>query len=482
MKNTFNYLKNHKRLALVVFGILIIFAFFFLRNGKNKVESYTVKEVNIEQSVALSGKIETTDKADLGFASSGRLAKIFVKNNQSVNAGATLAQLEIGDLLADLQIKQANSETSDVDLESAKDELEKVTKQENTKVANAYRSLLSEGLVLTLQDGGSDLDAPIVTGIYDGTEGQYKIIISSDNLALSDSQSLSDSRLQTFNLEKTLKIINETSPTPLGTKGLYISFPNNDLDSYHDTVWYLDIPNKSSSFYLANLNEYNAAKDTRDLAIKNAQAEYNKLLTKSRDGSSVAQAEINKIQAEIRKNTIYAPFDGRVTNIEKEIGENAALGEAVVTVLGEDKLKVVLQVSELDVSKLTPGSPIKISLDAIPGEEFAGILTTVNSKETKIDGVPVYKAFVELQSDTRIKNGMNAKGTIVIAKKENVVAVPLYFIKKIGNSNFVSVLEENGDTVEKEVTLGLTGTDSMVEVVSGLAVGDKILANDNGKK
>lgn len=475
MKNIYAYLKKYKKYVFIALGILIILFFVFFRNGKNKVETYTVARSTIEQSVMLSGKIQTTDKADLGFAASGRVAKIFVKNNQSVKAGAILAQLEIGDLWADLQIKQANLHTSDVDLELVENQLEKITQQENTKVANAYRTLLSEGLVLIPDNSDLGLDIPTVSGIYDGPEGQYKINIDRKNITLPDFE------LRTSDLEKTQRIISETSPTPLGTKGLYLSFPVDDFAPYKDTTWYLNIPNKTSSLYLSNLNEYNEAKDARDLAIKNAEAEYEKLLGTGSDGSSIAQAEINKIQAEIRKNTIYSPFSGKVTNIEKEIGENASTGENVVTVLGENKLEVVLQVSELDVSRLTIGSPIEISLDAISKEKFYGILKTVNSKETKIDGVPVYEAFVELEFDPRIKNGMNAKGNIILAKKENVLVVPSYAIRKSGNSNFINVLENDGDIREREITLGITGTDSMVEVLYGLSEEEKVVINANAK-
>ncbi|MCE9548869.1 hypothetical protein K8Q98_00490, partial [Candidatus Nomurabacteria bacterium] len=137
----------------------------------------------------------------------------------------------------------------------------------------------------------------------------------------------------------------------------------------------------------------------------------------------------------------------------------------------------VLQVSELDVSKLVPNLPIEISIDAIPNEVFNGILKTVNSRETEIDGVPVYEAFVELASDERIKTGMSASGVVILAKKENVLAVPSYLVKKDSGKNFVEVVLPDGSTEEKEVVLGLQGTDSMVEVISGLELGEKVLSN-----
>ncbi len=459
---------KYKKFLLIGLGILIILVFFVFGGGKKEVESFTAINSSVEQSVMLSGKVTTSDKADLGFAASGRIAAIFVKNNQIVKKGATLAQLEIGDLLADLRIKEAGSRTSSIDLVAAKAEVEKVTKQENTKVESAYRTLLTSDLEVIANSTSYTVDAPEVGGLYAGIPGQYKISIEKESVNSADME------MRTFNLENTTRTINELGSTPLGTKGLYLSFPD-EAELYNKTVWYIDIPNKSSSSYLSNLNAYNEAKDARDLAIKNAESDYQKLLTENDGGNSIALAEIQKIRAEIRKNTIYAPFSGKVTNIEKEVGENASVGERVISILGESKLEVVLQVSELDVSKLVPDSPITITLDAIPGETFSGTLRTINSRETEIDGVPVYEAFVELAADARIKTGMNAKGLIILARKDNVLVIPSYAVTKEEGKNFVEIILENGDTEKREVMLGLEGTDNMVEIMAGLVAGERVL-------
>lgn len=464
--------KKYTKSVVLVAVLLLGGAYFVFGRAGTKTELYTVKRSDVTQSVVLSGKVQTSDRADLGFASSGRLANIFVKNNQTVKSGAVLAQLEIDELRADLKIKEANLRASDVDLQSAKDELIQVIKQEDTKVESAYRKLLSSDLELTPEENNYTVSAPVISGLYDSTsEGQYKIQIDKKNVTFEDF------RVQTFGLERSEKTINEKASTPLGTKGLYISFANSNLDAYFNTTWYLDIPNKSGASYLANFNAYNEAKRGRDVAIQNAQAKYKKLLTEGESGSAtIAQAEVQKINAEIRKNTIYAPFDGRVTNIEKEVGENASLGEQVISILGESKLEVVLQVSELDVSRIPADSPIKLTLDAFPGETFNGVLKTINSKDTTIDGVPVYEAFVELASDPRIKTGMSANGIIILANKENVLVVPSYLITKKGEVSTVEVILADDKIESRTVTTGIIGSDSMVEIISGLNEGDRLVA------
>lgn len=453
----------------LVFVLLGIFS----GNGTNGREEYKVAETNIVQSVVLSGKVETSSQADLGFAASGRVGEIYVKNNERVVQDQILAQLEIADLMAELKIKQANLKTSNIDLEATQDELEKVVMREDIKMENAYRNLLSEDLTLIPDSDVYSMTPPSISGIYNGKEGRYKILIDKPNITFPDF------RIRTFGLESTTGFISSESPTMLGTKGLYITFPSSDLSGFQDTIWYLDIPNRFGSSYLANYNAYNEAIKNREIAIQETETKYKKLLAEEDSGGlSIAQAEIQKINAEIRKNTIYAPFTGKVTNIEKEVGENASVGERVISILGEEKLEVVLQVSELDVSRLAPDQHIKMELDALPGEIFYGTLETINSRETEIDGVPVYEAFVEIPADSRIRAGMSATGTIVLAERLGVVALPVYFIEKTPEGDFVEVLSSQNEIVRREIQVGLVGSDNIAEIIAGLAAGETVISQD----
>jgi hypothetical protein len=245
MKTKLEWLKRHKKYFFFGVPAVLILLFIILGGGEKAVQTHEVKAENIEQSVKLSGSVRTTDNAELGFASSGRIARIYVKNNQAVRSGQVLAQLEIGDLVADLKIKQLNAKTSGVSLEDAKEEVEQVTKEENTKVESTYREMLSEDLELIANSNTYTVETPTVTGLYAGSEGQYKLNIQ---------RSGPETKLFTYGLERSEIVINEEGPTKLGSKGLYISFPD-EIQEYEGTIWYLDIPNKTSSAYPANFNE-----------------------------------------------------------------------------------------------------------------------------------------------------------------------------------------------------------------------------------
>src|SRR3989344_114611 len=138
---------------------LVLGAIFIFNNGNGVESTLIVNRTDFINQVAISGKVETSNAADLGFAAGGRVGRIFVTENDMVQEGQILAQLEIGDLLADLKIKEINS------------------KQENIEVESAYRKLLTEGLELVASSDSYAVDAPEVSGIYDGAEGTYKIRI-----------------------------------------------------------------------------------------------------------------------------------------------------------------------------------------------------------------------------------------------------------------------------------------------------------------
>ena len=421
----------------LVGAILIVLIIILLASGNKKpVQTATVVTGNVTETALLSGKAQTAFRADLGFGTSGRIQNIYVKNNQHVTKGQLLARLEIGDLLAQRAEAEGKSGSA--------------IANENTKILNAYRTMLSEDLIPTAEDSNYEATTPTISGIYTGEKGIYKIII--------DKETVNDEHpsIRTFGLEKTTNIkLNDTTSTALGTHGLFISFPD-DVDTYENTIWYLEIPNTKGSSYATNYNTWQAALSAKDRTLADTN-----------------DIQLQKIDADIRKNSIYAPFTGTVTNIEKQIGESVSASESMISMLGDGNLEIVLQVPELDVSKIIPGDKIKVTFDAIAGEVFDGVVSTINSRDTEINGVPVYEAFVDVAASTRIKSGMTAYGEVTVAHKEGVLTIPLYMLSKGSDGTYTAqVVTDKNKTEARKITIGIIGSDSTVEVLSGLVAGD----------
>ncbi len=435
--------------VVVVLVALVAIGIFVSGGNGNGLDTLVVTRGNFVSQVSVSGKVLQDSDASLGFASSGRVGKIFVQENDVVRAGQTLAQLEIGDLLAELKIKQSSYKTSDTDLES--------------DVINAYRTLLSEGLILVPDSEDYDMEYPDITGIYKGEEGQYKIIISRRDVTSSDFY------LSTFGLEKTKVLINSNSPTPIGTKGLYLNFDGLNLEDYDDTIWYLDIPNKASSEYVTNYNTYQKAKNRFDASLKGVSED---------SSSAIAKAEIEKINAEIRKNTIYAPFSGVITSVTKDAGETANTNEAIVSMIGTDIFQIEVFVPEVNVAQIALDQQARVTLDAYgPDVLFDAIIFAIDPGETVRDGVSTYKTKLKFSEfDDRIRSGMTANVNIITFEKPDALTVPSGVVFEKEGVKYVQIKNING-IEDREVTTGLVSASGQVEILSGISEGDEVLLN-----
>jgi len=69
---------------------------------------------------------------------------------------------------------------------------------------------------------------------------------------------------------------------------------------------------------------------------------------------------------------------------------------------------------------------------------------------------------------------MTADLVIKTALKENVLTVPEDAIQKKDDKTIVGVLEE-GKVKEKEVEVGLRGNNDLIEIISGLEEGEKVI-------
>jgi hypothetical protein len=69
---------------------------------------------------------------------------------------------------------------------------------------------------------------------------------------------------------------------------------------------------------------------------------------------------------------------------------------------------------------------------------------------------------------------MTVTAKIILESKQAQIAVPIQSLLRKGSSTFVQVLDEKKLPVDREVTIGSTGS-QLVEILSGLNVGDEVV-------
>lgn len=476
-------LKQVPKLAWIVLVLVIFIVIIAGGKSNTSAETATVERRDVVEQVVLSGRTESGSAVDLGFADSGRVASVPVREGQTVYRGQLLASLETSDLAADLRDAQADLTIAQAGLQNTENNLDAITDEENAMVASAYRTLLSEGLVAVPDSSLVTVTPPVLSGSYDGNEGIYKVIIERQSATSRDFD------VRTFDLERTVVTADKEQPTRLGTRGLYITFPDG-LDAYHDTIWYVTIPNKTSDAYLSNYNAYQEALRRRDRVLADAKADLSGTNTEASIAAArveQARARVDAILAQIAKRRIVAPFSGTVANIDLRVGETASASGGTsehasgIKLISETDYEIVLKAPEIDIAKLVVGQKASVVFDAYGTDApFIGTIVSINPAETIIDGVPVYETHVVFDApDERIRSGMTASATIVTHTAPGVLSIPASFIHTEKNESFVYlVLTE--DKIEKRViTTGLRGSDSSVEITSGLAEGDSLRSDAN---
>ncbi|MEI6479119.1 MAG: HlyD family efflux transporter periplasmic adaptor subunit, partial [bacterium] len=191
-----------------------------------------------------------------------------------------------------------------------------------------------------------------------------------------------------------------------------------------------------------------------------------------------ADAQVLAIQAQIENGIIRAPMDAQVTRQDAKIGEVATPSVPLVSIISQGNFQIDTYVSEADIAKIKVGNNASVVLDAYgDSEPFAASVVSVDPAETIVNGVGSYKVVLEftIQSDL-IKSGMTANIDIFTQNKTAVLSVPGARILKQNDKTFVLIDDGKGNSIQKEVVLGITGSNGDVEILSGLNEGDKVFA------
>lgn len=315
----------------IIIPIAVVIAVIIGAIAYRSVGKAPVVNVPADQTVASANVVaadSSNNSVDLAFPQAGRVASVSVKTGDRVTKGQILATLDSGSAAGAvtqakgaLELAQAQYASLDVTYANAK-------KQQDVLVANAYRMLLSGGLtaVPSVQD---DSHVPTITGTYScGSEGSYEI-------APYASGATSGYSFKYSGLESGGGAVTFSTPQPLGTCGLYVSFAPGFSGA---TKWTVSIPNAKSASYVANKNAYDLAMTTRDQVLsqyaanlgKNGSSSANTAKAAVDSAQGVYQAAVGNYQNYL----IVAPTSGTVSFVDADLkaGQSVTQNKAVISI------------------------------------------------------------------------------------------------------------------------------------------------------
>jgi RND family efflux transporter MFP subunit len=200
-----------------------------------------------------------------------------------------------------------------------------------------------------------------------------------------------------------------------------------------------------------------------------------------------ARYALREAEVAVENTRIIAPFDGTVLKKNADVGEivaplagAASSKAAVVTIADMSSLEVDADVSEANITRVTPEQNCEITLDAYPQHRYPGYVSNIVPTADRAKATVMVKIKFR-QYDQRVLPEMGAKitflaaGTALSASEiKPVLTIPAAAVATREGRQVVFQVKDS-EAVEVPVATGKT-IGSLIEITSGLKENDKVIA------
>ncbi|MBQ9476529.1 MAG: efflux RND transporter periplasmic adaptor subunit [Bacteroidales bacterium] len=222
---------------------------------------------------------------------------------------------------------------------------------------------------------------------------------------------------------------------------------------------------------LVSAEEY----DQVSQALQQAKEEY----AGAKDALEVIRDGVSSTNATGSSTLVRSTITGLILDIPVKVGNSVIQantmndGTTVATVADMSDLIFDGNVDETEVGSLSEGTPMKITIGALPDYHSEATLEYISPKAVENNGAKQFeiKAALQGSSSYTIRSGYSANAEIVLETVENVLSIPESALEFDGDRTFVMRKGDDGKYVRTEVTTGLSDGVN-IEIKSGLSEGD----------
>ena len=227
--------------------------------------------------------------------------------------------------------------------------------------------------------------------------------------------------------------------------------------------------------------------DQLKVRIDNMEREYNRAVQLLEIGGGTQQA-VDQLKTEldatkrqydnlVENTVLVSPINGVVTARNYDPGDMT--GGAILTIEQMRPVKVLVNVSENEFTKVRKGMKTTIKLDVYGDEEFTGTVTLVHP--TINPATRTFTVEIEINnSDERVRPGMFARVQMNFGKADHVVVPDRAVIKQTGSGDRYVYTFKDGVVTFNKVELGQR-IDNAYEVLSGVENGDDVVVSGHSR-
>ncbi|HVJ28637.1 MAG TPA: efflux RND transporter periplasmic adaptor subunit, partial [Vicinamibacterales bacterium] len=226
----------------------------------------------------------------------------------------------------------------------------------------------------------------------------------------------------------------------------------------------------SQSEFDQRSTQVEAARQQYQVAQNSARQSYRSL--------QAARARLALAAKTVADTSVKAPFSGIVAERLVSVGDYVTRGTRVATVVKIDPLRVELTIPEQAVSLVRVGQPVKLTVDAYPGEVFEARVRFV-SPSVRADQRAMTIEAIAPNSAGRLKPGLFTTASIQQPQSAPALLAPSTAVETVSGTSRVYLIKD-GKVEERIVTTGERVGDR-VEITSGVASGDVIATDPKGR-
>jgi HlyD family secretion protein len=196
------------------------------------------------------------------------------------------------------------------------------------------------------------------------------------------------------------------------------------------------------------------------------------------------QAEVQRLEEQFERHTMFAPFDGWVSAEHTEVGQWIMQGDAAAEIVELSQVDIEIAVVEDFVANLSTASEANIEIASLPKEKFAGRVAIINPQaDPRARTFPV-KVRVQnkiVEDQPLIKAGMFARVTLAVGSPTACVVVPKDAVVLGGATPivFVATMADGKSSVRPvSVQLGPT-RGAWIAAIGEIKPGDSVIVEGN---
>ena len=231
---------------------------------------------------------------------------------------------------------------------------------------------------------------------------------------------------------------------------------------------------RSKSLYERDLLPRQTFDDT-DARYQAAQAQLELSLAQLEQ----TRSRLNELKINLANTVITSPVDGFIGKRTLDPGASVGVNTSFISVVDIRTVRLVINVVEKDLRRISQGTAVEVEVDAYPGEKFMGRvarLAPILDPATRTAQVEI-----EIPNSTfRLKPGMYARARFTVEKHDNTLVVPTLAVVDLQGKIGVWQTADEGDSpVFIPVTTGIEQQD-FTEITSGLKEGQRIITTGAG--